>query len=145
MIKDTINSVKPIPLRCIRIHMQGGVSVMQPQRGASKASWALSPLFIALCIPPQLHQASLLPKAGTEPRAALSSAGLAGRAGGQPREPEAGRQLPVVALARLGSASATQSGQRGFHVAHRAYKLTLPNWKRQTGPALHQEAIADRK
>lgn len=119
MIKDTINSVKPIPLRCIRIHThKGRVSVMQPQRGAFKASWALSPLFTALCIPPQLHQAALLQKAGTERRAALPSAGLTGRAGGQPCEPEAGWQPPVIALAWLGSAPATQSGQRAGSVSH---------------------------
>lgn len=77
-----------------------------------------SPLFIALRLPAQLQQAALLQKPGTEPRAALPSAGLTGRAGGQPCEPEAGRQLPVVALDRLASAPATQRGQRVGSVSH---------------------------
>lgn len=82
---------------------------MQPQRGAFN---------IALRLPAQLQQAALLQKPGTEPRAALPSAGLTGRAGGQPCEPGAGRQLPVVALDRLGSAPATQRGQRVGSASH---------------------------
>lgn len=75
---------------------------MQPQRGAFKASWALSPLFIALCLPPQLHQAALLQKPGTKLRAALPSAGLGELEGSPVSQRPAGscRQLPWLSSAQ---------------------------------------------
>lgn len=133
--------MKLIPSRCIRIHMhKGGVSVMQSQRGAFKPPFhSPPPPSSATASSPPAKARHRAPCSPPQCRAYWESWRAALRARG--RQAAAGGCLGSAWL----SPCNPERAESGLRIAHRAYKLTLPKWKRQTGPALHREAIADRK